>query len=590
MVFKRIFIAVLACSLALPAHTGTTTVTNYTPVSKDDLSLVAFDKHPLAVSYLKKTQVSPSLAFSNVSEILGEQLNQWISTQPLKEDLCHTAAFGIVCGDVCTSNDALPLDTWKHLGLFDQNNTSLKLARTKTYLGQAALAQLLINPCTSAAEITQRREALRSLVDNTQLRRTLSEALKNIHNQESIMFRWWYHARQTRPTVGNTNPTAAGMTTRFWHIASIIPPTLGFLGAQHFINQPWWINGQRNHQAELGFQLSTYLCILGFIFGPLNAGLHLHTLKTIQSTLISYARVLDEARTIARVIERTPQLKEIPGAVSILQHCNEQSGNLGELNKLLQNNTFATSASYFSSVGNIQAARNLLYATLPDMYKLLRAIAHVDAFVSMATLVRDQEYSANKYCFVDFVEGETPTLELINAWSPANTLQNSPVQSISLTGNKHNLLLTGPYRSGKSSSLRNFCHAILLAQAFGIAPAEKCRMTPFGYIHFVPQELKKDDLMNPNQQLSQQQHVLFERLDTLPANTHALVILDTTQELWPDQALTHHAGFLNRYPQALTMIATHNDQLALENFSRYAMRPAQEGDGLPPWVFTLKSK
>lgn len=100
--------------------------------------------------------------------------------------LLHLKAFQIVTAGMPQDNDAAAIAY--NCGLFQQNNSIFTKDLTCTYLGKAALAQLLAYPLATAHEIIQRQQAMQELLNRHSLRRDLTTMLKEIHVLEPQMY------------------------------------------------------------------------------------------------------------------------------------------------------------------------------------------------------------------------------------------------------------------------------------------------------------------------------------------------------------------------------------------------------------------
>ena len=84
----------------------------------------------------------------------------------------------------------------------------------------------------------------------------------------------------------------------------------------------------------------------------------------------------------------------------------------------------------------------------------------------------------NKFCFVNFVDDAKPSIHAKGFW---NILVQSPVVN-TISENK-NVLLTGPNKGGKTTSIRALLQNVVLGQCFGVAAAEEFEYTMFDAIH-----------------------------------------------------------------------------------------------------------
>src|SRR5205814_6881663 len=109
---------------------------------------------------------------------------------------------------------------------------------------------------------------------------------------------------------------------------------------------------------------------------------------------------------------------------------------------------------------------------------LLQKIALLDAFCSIAQLYKEHEQKDNRFCFVTFVDAHTPHIAYENAWL-ALLPHNAAVANDLYVGNKHagKMVITGPNGGGKSTILKTYGVAAVLAQSWGIVPATRAEQT-----------------------------------------------------------------------------------------------------------------
>jgi hypothetical protein len=78
--------------------------------------------------------------------------------------------------------------------------------------------------------------------------------------------------------------------------------------------------------------------------------------------------------------------------------------------------------------------------------------------------------------------GEAPYFEAIGMFDISLEAGTAKPSDVSFTGKSHHAALTGPNGGGKSSFMRAVLQTTLLAQTYGVAPAERCALRRFGWI------------------------------------------------------------------------------------------------------------
>jgi DNA mismatch repair ATPase MutS len=161
-------------------------------------------------------------------------------------------------------------------------------------------------------------------------------------------------------------------------------------------------------------------------------------------------------------------------------HKTEQ---LDQLIALLQTNTFKGKASFFSWSGRVLAANKLMEAHKQEFAQAMLALGELDACLAIAKLIKKFENKRVGYCFVEFVEDETPYLKLEDYWNPFVNPETVVTNSIEFGGQQPRaIIVTGSNTGGKSTNLKAIMISVLLARTFGIAPARSATMTPFAYM------------------------------------------------------------------------------------------------------------
>jgi hypothetical protein len=558
---QYILITLGALILCQPTHAKV-----FTPVPAEiEKAITELTNDQLAISFLDSSQVREMRL-----PAISEPWDSWISPTPktsIDNGLYHASAFQILKGST-KSHNVLTADSWANLELFHKNNTILKKLRAYTYLGQSALAHLITQPLTDVYKLTQRQDALKEIASKNNVRRELATALKAINAQEPLFYRYRIYQQHMQEKAGYfTSPLANEFFVRLWQATAIALPIASIKLITNMIREDHIYGPQNARQLPV-------LALYGGFSSLIIAAVQMAGYKQEQQFLICLADIMQQAEKISELLAKSPQLKNgIPGAQVIIKFFN---GKDRALLDLLKSDTFKGNPSIFSRVGNIKAARNLYYQSASEIKALLQAIGMVDACVSMAALVQNYA-SENPYCFVELLDQPTPQLTLINAWLPSAENQETIQQSIVVPPGQ-NLLITGPARSGKTSTVQIIEIATLLAQTFGIAPAEQASMTPFQILAY------------PTPQTNNAS-TIFTRLHTLQPDSKALVIIDC----WiPGNTLTTIAqGLIKRHPLAMTIMTSSNPdmqsfiQSTRGTYSTYALKQLTDHDGIPSWQYKL---
>ena len=160
------------------------------------------------------------------------------------------------------------------------------------------------------------------------------------------------------------------------------------------------------------------------------------------------------------------------------------SAKMHRLVALLLFDTFTGKPSYFCFKGRVLAAYALMKEIKNDLAPALLALGEVDTYLSCATLYQEYQDKQNGFCFVTYLDQETPYLNFNGMWNPFIPSKKAVANSIELGRSKPlNVILTGPNAGGKSTFAKGLTLNVLLAQTVGIAPGLELTLTPFEKIN-----------------------------------------------------------------------------------------------------------
>ncbi len=537
-------------------------------------TVTAISKDPLAAAFMNPTTITESAI--PAPHLSWDDWKSQKPSVPINEGLYHVAAFEIVQGQLKPTNILLP-GTWDAFHtLFAHNNTIFGKQIARTYIGQAAFAHLITNPLSTAEAIKERQQILQGITDNGAVRRELSAAMKDIRQAEPHIYRWHYYFRNNLSQAGWSNSVVLNETAfRLWQAASIAAPVFlaklayDYSGQHYYARDRWGYLERRAHSGD--YASATFLSLLL----PLYAFYHMGEYREEQQFLMSLSKLVLSAESVAQVLKKSSQLRTgIPGASTIVEFFEKQ-GKVADLVTLLKTNTFTGSASYFSLVGRIAVARNLYHECAGEVKDLMAGIGMVDAFVSMAGLVSNQ-IEDRPMCFVDIVEQTTPSMSVTNAWLPSAAVETPYHYTLSLNKPAQHVAISGPARSGKSTAFTTIATCILMAQTFGIAPAEKMTLTPFA-------SMKGAGMVSPSKLVETNREAWAQA-----ASKH-LLLIDSTKDFWPETAIAYLGQLLTRHPNTMVLMTSDSPTgLTSPAFTSYVMSMPMERDGLPGLSYELK--
>ena len=146
--------------------------------------------------------------------------------------------------------------------------------------------------------------------------------------------------------------------------------------------------------------------------------------------------------------------------------------------------------SLFYSRGTVLATEFLLKKVYKNLQPLLKNIACLGGYRAIAVMIKENQNSGIKYCFVEKIDNPTPVIDLKNAWFPLLDTKKAVPNNINL-GNKSpcKAIITGPNSGEKTNFMKTIGFNVLLSK-LGIAAAENARITDFSKIvtALTPQE------------------------------------------------------------------------------------------------------
>ena len=219
----------------------------------------------------------------------------------------------------------------------------------------------------------------------------------------------------------------------------------------------------------------------------------------------------------------------------------------------------------FSDQSDVPIAFNEAKKVLPIMVDGLALVGHIDAYLSLATLIRERKDSNAPFCFVEFLENEhTPVIYAEDFFHPSVNKAQVVTNSVTIgdNGNPRNVIISGVNAGGKSTHMKAIAICCIMSQVWGIAPARRFIFTPF---HSINTYLNITDDVSKQQSLFRTEiaraQTLLTSVKQLPANHFSFTILDeicTGTERIEGEALAYAiAKKLGLYKNSLVLLASH---------------------------------
>ncbi len=207
------------------------------------------------------------------------------------------------------------------------------------------------------------------------------------------------------------------------------------------------------------------------------------TSTTLNKRLVSVAAFIRNAKKLSSWLAQQEHLSSSHAAKELQRMFIDKASSkrLQQLISLLHTSTFNKTSRFFYSRGRMLLAHKILQEITEELVPMLQAIAEIDAFYSIATLYKQHSTHEAGFSFAEFISHESPLVDIDDCWTPLVTTA-TPVANAMKFGDTSplKLIITGPNGCGKSTFLKALGHAIVLAQSWGIVPAQQARMTLFG--------------------------------------------------------------------------------------------------------------
>lgn len=422
-----------------------------------------------------------------------------------------------------------------------------RINKTITVLGEGALASLIVAPTANLETLTKRQRFIDFLSQKTQLYLDLRSELQNYKASEKAMLSFWtpteplFGKEYNKYLTGlfytkspASNKLASPLQTRkillrdVWNIYAqyLWYPMLGLLSTEvtyllaekgisrgdfyaksylYFV--PVYGIFHANSQIKESNRTLSGIEKCGIYFQPAYITFHSlwqyyngyrnykeysGVLKNLALRMADVQTFLITVKKINALIQQNPALEPLYGAQmqpirKLLARLNESS-EVGDLLRYLETLPLRSWCYFWNHAGKLLASYKLFVEHKAVFHDAMYALGELDAFVSMATLMKETAAinGPHAYTFTKFLSPKAytkPRLALVEMWNPMLTPTTAIGNDVTMDRATQNIILTGPNAGGKSTFLTGVAIAVMLSQAFGIAPAKSCEMTPFSKIN-----------------------------------------------------------------------------------------------------------
>lgn len=374
----------------------------------------------------------------------------------------------------------------------------------KTVMGKSFLIETLnrpVSPSDKSGIINYRKDIIQKLIANPELKKEV-EAILNvaaIQEEEIIQLMSDFFIGITCPELQNlalikqqhpglypmyefcqtsSSMRTVGMALNV--ISLIFMPVMSIsLGVGAYQN------AQRGYPSgELAFW-SGYFAVLSGVNGYF---LYDDCSKASKKRVKMHA--LNRLIEVAEKIERLSDTYNLHNQFKI-SLVDDKKGQ--QLLKGLKHSRYKKEKNSCFSVPSVHTFLYKVYNNDKHLAQMFASIAEMDTYNAIATKMLASQETHHAFCFAEFIEANKPFIDATSLW---NVLVQYPVVN-SLSQNKH-IILTGPNAGGKTTAIRAVLQNIILAQAYGIAAAERFVLTQFdsilSYLNISDDLVKGDSL------------------------------------------------------------------------------------------------
>ncbi len=505
--------------------------------------------------------------------------------------------------------------TWQDLNLFNSAQEDAacfidKIDRTICQMGKPVLYFLLTQPTTDGAIIKKRQSIIKELVDDKVLFDKLENdflALKDVENnllsfwtndpfRQAIERNYIILPQSTLRDIVNHSELALLCNVMFEHqkriawfiasgLATFMLPLYGLAQLTSKTQSPLFFDlskrliGTNNPSLAFISMINNRFVqagagMIGGFYSSLSAGNdfswmqdNFTSMGLVQSKLIKISEFIKAMRSIRATVAEHEVLNK---NLTLINHLNlffdeaNADHDLKNLFSLLETSTFDSDASLFSHQGRILAAYKCMHELKTRFETPLCALGELEAYFSMAKLYKEHSQKNARFTFVELKEAQNPELNIEGLWNIFVGADDSIKNALALGGNvmERIAVVTGPNAGGKSTFIKAIALAFILAQSFGITPADFFSLTPLSFIGTYLNIA--DDIASGNSLFKAQVlrvEKLLSRARSLNSNEFWFIAFDevfTGTASKEGQALSYSlAKDLRNYLNNICIIATH---------------------------------
>lgn len=190
-------------------------------------------------------------------------------------------------------------------------------------------------------------------------------------------------------------------------------------------------------------------------------------------------RISDVAHCVEAIIALRKLIVRNESGLNTYFNTDNYDDNLRDVAQRLLSPRFLQKTDYFYSRGHVLTMHLEIKRARKSLIPLLHSVALLDAYCSIAQLYNENKESG-RFSFVEFVDSDEPFVWYQDAWLPLLSLNEAVVNNLMLGGNNPGkIIITGPNGGGKSTILKTYGIAAVLAQSWCIVPARMAKQSLF---------------------------------------------------------------------------------------------------------------
>lgn len=308
-----------------------------------------------------------------------------------------------------------------------------------------------------------------------------------------------------------------------------------------------------------GFQTAVY----DYMWGMTLYGIAQYLVAMNQSLNLLQHRVSDIALCCNAITSMHDNVKQYSFFADKCALQGQLSEQLSECLEKLLAKRFLDKHTYLYSRGHVLSMHAEIKKIKKHIIPLLQSISLIDAYCSIAQLYKESEQCNNTFSFVTFVDAQNPFISYENAWLTLLPSEKAVANNIYLGKNfSGKAIITGPNGGGKSTILKTCGVSAVLAQSWGIVPANSAQQTIFSQIKtvFVSSENLEQGLSTFMAAKKRMQE-MYPVVEQSSQHNHVLALIDEpyigTVDEESAKRIYHFGKTVMQYPCTLMYIATH---------------------------------